>query len=222
MVMLIFLEAMAQIQSDISSTQTANFIPSKLSYEEFLRQYDGKYVEYVNSEVIGPMTVGFGHDQLTGFLRGLLQVYVEEKGLGRVCGGPFQMKMEFEDGIHGREPDVFFVKHENISRLTDRYYDGGADLAIEVVSPDSVVRDTQDKFEEYQTAGVKEYWIIDPLRKTAKFYGFGRSGKYELLPISSEGRFESQVIEGLWINTDWLWQEPLPNLMQIAKELKLA
>ncbi len=39
---------------------------------------------------------------------------------------------------------------------------GMADLVIEVVSDDSVARDRADKFYEYQTAGIQEYWIIDP------------------------------------------------------------
>lgn len=213
---------MAQTHSEVSATTRTGFVPHRLTYEEFLREYDGKYVEFVNSEVIGPMTVGLRHNQLTRWLSSLLQLYVEAKGLGQILGEPFQMKMVFEDGVHGREPDVFFVKQENISRLTDRFYDGGADLAIEVISPDSVVRDTLDKFEEYQKAGVKEYWIIDHKRRTANFYGLDKHGKYELLPITADGKFESRVIDGLWIRTDWFWQEPLPNLFDVVKEWNLA
>jgi len=213
---------MAQIQSEIFTTTGPGFIPQKLTYEEFLRKFDGYYVEYVNSEVIGPMTVGSRHNQLTGFLRGLLQLFVEAQDLGEIYGEPFQMKMEFEDGIHGREPDVFFVKKENLHRVGDRFYDGGADLAIEVVSPDSVFRDTVEKFGEYQTAGVSEYWIIDHNRRTANFYGFDGAGKYELLPLSPDSTFSSRVIAGLWIQTDWLWKEPLPRLMDILKEWDIA
>lgn len=213
---------MAQIQSEGFDPTATSFIPRSMTYEEFLKEFDGKYVEFVASEVIGPMTVGLKHEQLTGFLRSLLQIFVEERSLGEVLGEPFQMKMEFEDGIHGREPDVFFVKTENIVRLTDRFYDGGADLAIEIISPESVARDTQEKFEEYQAAGVSEYWIIDHNRRTANFYGYDERKKYELLPISADGKFESRVIEGLWIKTDWLWQEPLPNVMGIVKQWGLA
>jgi Uma2 family endonuclease len=198
-------------------------VHGQFTYEEFLLKFYGRHVEYVNSEVIEPMTIGLAHDQLTGFLRNLLQVYVEEKDLGGVvCGDRFQMKMEFEDGIHGREPDILFIKNENLSRLTDRFYQGGADLAIEVISPDSYFRDTVEKFEEYQKAGVLEYWIIDSARKTANFYGYDDMGKYELLPLSGDGKFFSRVIEGLWIKTDWLWEEPLPRLLNVLKEWNIA
>jgi hypothetical protein len=100
--------------------------------------------------------------------------------------------------------------------------DGAADLIIEVISPESVIRDTQDKFEEYESAGVKEYWIIDPNRRTANFYGYDENGKYKLLHLSAEGIFKSRVIEGIWIKTDWLWQEELPNLIDILKDWELV
>src|SRR5438874_2007661 len=144
---------MPQTQSEISTARGAGFVPIKLTYEDFLHEYYGRKVEYVNSEVIEHVTVGVRHDQLTRFLGSLLQIFVEEHGLGRVLGERFQMKMEFEDGIRGREPDVFIVKKENLSRLFDSFFEGGADLAIEIISPDSVVRDTVEKFHEYQTAG---------------------------------------------------------------------
>lgn len=208
---------MAQEVSEILTRSSPAFVPGKMTYEEFLRNYYGKYVEFVRSEVIGPMTVSLRHDQLTAFLRNLMQLYVESKDLSRVCGEPFQMKMEFEDGIHGREPDIFFVKDENLSRLGDRFYDGGADLVVEIISPDSVIRDTREKFEEYEAAGVTEYWIIDHYRRTANFYGFDTNGKYELLPLSPDGKFSSRVINGLWIKTDWLWEKPLPKIMEIIK-----
>lgn len=207
------------------STPTVNNAPSfvnqKITYGEFLRQYDGQYAEYVDGEVIKPMSVTQRHDFLTNFLMTALTFYVSTKNLGRVCGEPYQMKLLIDGKIKGREPDIFFVKTENFDRIGEQFFDGAADLVIEVISPESVMRDTQDKFEEYETVGVKEYWIIDPNRRTANFYGFDENGKYQLLPIE-EGRFESRVIEGLWIKTDWLWKDELPNLMDILKDWKLV
>ncbi len=43
-----------------------------------------------------------------------------------------------------------------------------------------------------------------------------------MLSISAAGKFESRVIEGLWINTDWLWQKELPDLMDVLKEWKIV
>ena len=214
---------MAQTNQDISSSKNPKIVhSSKISYEDFLVEYAGQYAEYVDGEVIRPMSVTERHDYLVGFLRTLLTFYVETKNLGRIHGEPYQMKMEIEGKSIGREPDLFFISNENLKNINRQFYDGGADLIIEVISPESVVRDTVDKFEEYEKAGVKEYWLIDYERRTVNFYGLDDEKKYELLLPQSNKKFESRVIEGLWIKTDWLWQKELPNLMDILKEWELV
>jgi len=214
---------MAQINPETSTSTVASpFVQQKLTYEEFLREYDGQYAEYVDSEVIKPVSVTKKHNELTQFLSSIFQFYVEAKNLGKIYSEPYQMKMTLDEKIKGREPDIFFVKTENFDRVREQFFDGAADLVVEIISPESVARDTQDKFEEYEAAGVKEYWLIDSNRRTANFYGFDETGKYRLLPISADGRFESDVIEGLWIKTEWLWQETLPGLMEVLKEWKLV
>lgn len=212
---------MEQTNLETSASKPSGFVPQKLSYEEFLREYDGQYAEYVDGEILNNMSVTDKHDFLTKFLITILTFYVSSKQLGRICGEPYQMKMTFGDKIKGREPDIFFVASENLGRIKEKYFEGAADLVIEVISPESVVRDSEDKFEEYEKAGVKEYWLINPNTRTANFYGFDENEKYQMLPISAGGRFESKIIEGLWINTNWLWQETLPNLIDILKEWKL-
>lgn len=213
---------MSQSNLDLSNQSPPSFVPQKLTYEEFLREYDGQYAEYVDGEVIKNMSVTKKHDSLVRFLQSLLMFLVEAKNLGEIHGEPYQMKMTFGDKIKGREPDLFFVSNENADRLKEQYFEGAADLVIEVISPESVVRDTEDKFEEYEAAGVKEYWIINPNRRTANFYGYDEKGKYKMLLILADGRFESRVIEGLWIKVDWLWQENLPNLIDVLRDWELV
>ncbi len=212
---------MEQTNLETTASNAPVYASQKLTYEEFLREYDGQYAEYVDGEIINNMSVTDRHDDLTIFLKALLVFFVQAKNLGKIHGEPYQMRMVLEDKIKGREPDVFFVATENSDRIKEQYFEGAADLVIEVISPESVTRDTQDKFEEYEAAGVKEYWIIDQNRRTANFYGFDENNKYKMLPISADGIFESRVIENLWIKTDWLWQETLPNLMDVLKEWKL-
>ncbi len=213
---------MSNTNLEVSNVNPSMFVPQKLTYEEFLREYDGQYAEYVEGEIIKPMSVSQRHDFLTNFLITILTFYTSTKKLGRICGEPYQMKIVLGDKIKGREPDIFFVKTENLDRIGEQFFDGAADLVIEVISPESIMRDSGDKFEEYEAAGIKEYWIVNPNQRTANFYGYDENGKYKLLHLSAEGIFESRVIEGLWIKTDWLWQEDLPNLMDVLKDWKLV
>jgi Uma2 family endonuclease len=193
-----------------------------MTFDEYLKWLDeDTLADWVKGELSYhnfPRTLK--HQDLLGFLTTLTQVFAEEKDLGEVLGLKYLMYLP--NVPSARQPDIMFVSNFNKHRLTEYYLNGAADLVIEIVSPESVVRDTQDKFEEYEAAGVKEYWIIDPKCRTVNFYGFDENQKYKLLPISAAGKFESRIIEGLWIKTDWLWQDKLPNLIEVLKDWKLV
>ena len=64
-----------------------------------------------------------------------------------------------------REPDVLVLLDRDDPRRADRYWHG-ADLVMEVVSPDRPTRDLVQKRREYAEAGIPEYWIVNPLDTT--------------------------------------------------------
>ena len=193
--------------------------PAKLTYEEFLAQTnDGTWAEWVDGEVID-MTVSQEHQELGSFLLALLKHFAEAHQLGRVFYEPFQMKTGPD--LPGRAPDVFFVARENLSRIEKNYLNGPADLVVEIISPDSRGRDRGDKFYEYEQGGVREYWLLDPIRKQADFYQLGADGIYRLVPVDNDGDYHSAVLPGLWLKVAWLWQEPLPLLLSVLKEWRL-
>jgi Uma2 family endonuclease len=64
-----------------------------------------------------------------------------------------------------REPDVLLLLDATDTRSQDAYW-LGADLVVEVVSPDRPERDTDDKVLDYAEAGIPEYWIVNPLDET--------------------------------------------------------
>ena len=204
------------ITPSVGSTPTP-----KMTYEEFLEWYEeGTFAEWVDGEVILMSPVSKKHQLLAAFLAALLQHFVEAKHLGLVLTAPFQMKLAIRPS--GREPDVIFIARERLPVLKDNYLDGPADLAIEVISPDSRARDRGDKYYEYEQAGVQEYWMFDPIRKQAEFYRLGPDGIYTPVAVDEDGVFRSEVLEGLWLKVDWLWQEPLPPLMSVLKEWGLV
>lgn len=55
-----------------------------------------------------------------------------------------------------------FVAEEHLDRLQEMHLEGPADLVVEIVSPESRLRDRGEKFAEYELAGVSEYWLLDP------------------------------------------------------------
>jgi Uma2 family endonuclease len=119
----------------------------------------------------------------------------------------------------GRVPDIMFVTNEHLSRLKDTYLDGPADLAVEVVSPDSEKRDRRDKLIEYAAAGIPEYWLIDAPRREAHFYVLSSDNRYQDVPLSPDGVYTSTVLTGLQLRVEWLWRETLPTVDEALADL---
>lgn len=74
------------------------------------------------------------------------------------------MKAKLWEGKY-REPDLMVMLSENDHRRQDLYWES-PDFVAEVVSPDDPKRDTETKRREYAMAGIKEYWIVNPLNQS--------------------------------------------------------
>ena len=116
---------------------------------------------------------------------------------------------------------MIFISTEKVPNIRNSFIEGPADLVIEIVSPEGQERDRVTKFREYQEGGVREYWLIDPVQKSAEFYRLNAESRFEQMPIE-DGIFRSEVIDGLWIKIEWLWKETRPTVLQVLKEWGLV
>ena len=64
-----------------------------------------------------------------------------------------------------REPDLLLLRDRHDPRNRNRFW-LGADLVVEVVSPDGEERDWIEKRADYAEGGIPEYWIVDPPEET--------------------------------------------------------
>ncbi|MBS1253623.1 MAG: hypothetical protein MAG451_02675 [Anaerolineales bacterium] len=144
--------------------------------------------------------------------RSVLRFFVQSFQLGKILTAPYEMKIDPPTGP-AREPDILFIASENLDRITENKLEGPADLIVEIISDDSVTRDRATKFYEYQGAGVREYWIIDPRpgKHEADFWILDDDGQYRQVPVDDDGIYRSEVVSGFWLRVDWLWAEGLPD-----------
>lgn len=179
--------------------------PGSISFEDFLAHLDeDTHAEWVDGQVVPMTPVSKRHDEVAGFVYAVLRGFVRRKKIpGRVFHDSFQMKL----GPSGssRVPDMGFVRPERMSLLRDTYMDGPADLAVEVVSPESRIRDRVEKFREYQEARVAEYWLIDPCLRTAEAYRLSPAGVYQPADLGDPARLTCEALPGFWIDVAWLW-----------------
>ena len=128
------------------------------SEEEYLSLDTNRLIEYSHGQLeVLPMPT-FSHQRLVAFLYRSLMGFIEERGLGVVMFAP--LRIQLWSGKY-REPDLVFMATEHADRLGEQYW-RGADLVMEIVSPDDPQRDTVTKRREYAQAGIPEYWIVNP------------------------------------------------------------
>jgi len=154
------------------------------------------------------------HNDLLRWLTVVLDLFIEERKLGRLTINKVAYRLSDRTAP---EPDLAFVAANRIDRIKPGYVDGPPDLAVEIVSPDSVDRDYEEKRRRYEASGVLEYWIIDPLESTATF--LVREGDAFVEQIAREHLYHSRVLEGFELDTRWLFQRPLPATMPIVRRL---
>ena len=101
------------------------------------------------------------HQAVLLFLYLLFRDYLKPRGgVARVAA----LRMRVREGVF-REPDLLLLRDRSDPRRQDRFW-LGADLVVEVVSPDDPDRDLVEKRVEYAAAGIPEYWIADPRDET--------------------------------------------------------
>ena len=190
--------------------------PAYITYEAFLEQTaGGDFAEWEDGIIRRfDYLVSLSHTSICTFLLRLLADFCEDNNAGTVVHAPYNMRLRQIN--RGREPDIAAVLTANASRLTPQFLDGAADLAIEIVSPESEARDNETKFAEYEACGVTEYWVLDPRTADAQFFVLdAATGKYAAQSPDANGVYESAVLPGFWINVAWLWASPLPTVRAV-------
>ncbi|NSW80127.1 MAG: Uma2 family endonuclease [Chthonomonadetes bacterium] len=188
-------------------TSTRPLPKGKLSYEQFLQWLDeDTWAEWVDGEVILMSPISDEHQLIVSYLTALLETYASTRGTGIVLTEPFQMKSGAD--LPGRSPDILFVASSRQHLIQRHFLDGPADLVVEIISPESRARDRGEKYYEYERAGVKEYWIVDPERKQVEFYVLSEQGIYRPAFMGGAGEYHSTAVEGFWIRVEWLWERP--------------
>jgi Uma2 family endonuclease len=152
---------------------------------------------------------------LCGWLFTLLTIFVHRKKSGKVYA--FRVAFRLDDR-NGPEPDIGFVKKSRLRLVKRGHVAGRPDVAMEIVSPESVNRDYEKKRQQYEKAGVPEYWIIDEMKKKVLLLRLDKEGHYQEVQ-ARDGILQSKVIKGFWLREAWLWKKTLPDPLAILKQI---
>jgi len=183
-------------------------IAEDIDFATYLERFGEFRTEWIQGTIIKHMANNLQHQIILTFLTTLINFYLGFKQVGRLLVAGYAMYRG--DDHAAREPDLLVILDENSDKMKSNHLDGVADLAIEIVSPESTRRDRGIKFAEYESAGVKEYCLIDPIRSEAFIYVLDNAGNYHAQKANDAGETASSVLPGLYIHPDWLWTENPP------------
>ena len=111
------------------------------------------------------------HQRILAFLHAAFQAFLKPAG-GEALFAPLRLRIR--PGKF-REPDLLAVRDARDPRTGDRFWTG-ADVVLEVVSPDNPERDLVHKRQDYAEASIPEYWIVDPAAETISVLRLGEHG----------------------------------------------
>lgn len=135
---------------------------------------DGERAELIDGKIYSMAPPNTKHQRLVHFFDRVIGNYIQnQNGECEVFPAPFALFFNDNDTNYV-EPDISVICDKN--RITDQGCNGAPDWIIEIVSPGSKSVDYFTKLFKYRTAGVREYWIVDPVRDLVMVYRFEKEG----------------------------------------------
>jgi Uma2 family endonuclease len=190
-----------------------NVLAKAVTFETFMEYFADRYTEWLPEGIVIKLSpVTRKHDMLFQFLIQLFRVYLDATKAGLLMTAPFVMRVKPKSS--GREPDLHIVLAERAAIVHDTITEGPADVVIEIISEETVERDTVTKFGEYEAGGVREYWLLDSLNDETFFYELDGIGHYQLISLE-DGVFRSKILSHFLLDVRLLWQCPMPDGKQI-------
>ena len=153
---------------------------------------DGERAELIDGKIYYMAPPSRRHQRILVDLSYQIENYIRnKKGLCEVDIAPFAVFLN-EDDINYVEPDISVICDP--SKLDEKGCHGAPDWIIEIVSPTNKSMDYYKKLFKYKTAGVREYWVVDPEKKLIMVYRFDK----EMLQQYSFGEdVQSGIFEDL-------------------------
>lgn len=157
---------------------------------------DGERAELIDGEMFMMASPMLRHQKILMWLSATIWNYIMKHGGScEVLPAPFAVYIK-DDEHNYVEPDISVICDRN--KLDEKGCHGAPDWVIEIVSPSSKDMDYERKQVLYQEAGVREYWVVDPIQRNVTVYNFGIMTMLERHSFSERvkvGIYEELVID---------------------------
>ena len=145
---------------------------------------DGQRAELIDGQMYMMAPPGKTHQTVFGSLFSEIHQYIrKKKGICQVFAAPFAVFINNDDKNYV-EPDISIICDPN--KLDEKGCHGAPDWVIEILSPSTIRTDCGVKLFKYRTAGVREYWTVNPKIRTVNVYDFEHDEKTDQYTFDDE------------------------------------
>ncbi len=173
----------------------------KWTYEDYCRlPEDGKIYEIIEGELFMSPAPQTRHQICKGNLFAALWIHNKRYHLGMVLDAPSDIILgELASPV---QPDIIFILKDHLDIVKKERVEGAPDLAVEVLSPWNWKIDRGKKSKIYAKAGVREYWIVDPDKRTIELYHLQKK-TYKLIGKYKAGEsVHSKILPGFAVQVE--------------------
>ena len=176
------------------------------TYWDYLNFQFAERVELIKGKILKMAPApNIAHQTVSlGITNRFVRAFLNQKC--KILVAPVDVKLPIPKGIKDStvvQPDLLIVCDE--SKLDERCCNGAPDLVVEILSKSNQKHDLHTKFDLYEEAGVKEYWIADMQNKSILVYTL-KDGKYiGLRPFAEDMNVESVLFPFLRFNVGELF-----------------
>lgn len=153
-------------------------MPPRTILEVYQNLPEGTRAQLIHNQIYMSPSPTNAHQKVLDIIYRRLGNYVEETKLGETRVAPFDVHLN-RGNVY--QPDIIFVANDNLPKLQENGFHGAPGLVIEILSPGTWRFDKEDKKDEYERSGVKEYWTVEPGDKTTEGFTL-QNGAFERLP----------------------------------------
>lgn len=157
----------------------------KKSYADLLKTESAQPVELIDGAFVMQASPSSEHQQISAALMAQLYNYLEGKQC-KVFAAPFDVRLFESKDDEPKDVDTVVVPDISVicdkNKIDEKGCKGAPDMIIEILSPSTQRQDRFAKLRLYQAAGVKEYWLVDPVSKVVQVMTL-QDGRYELTEV---------------------------------------
>jgi Uma2 family endonuclease len=176
------------------------------SYADYLKWKFEERVELIKGRLMKITAHNRKHQDVSMNLATSFKIFLKENRC-KVYAAPFDVRLPKKGVTESRQiftvvqPDICVICDEN--KLDDKGCIGAPDLVVEILSPGNSVKEVRIKYELYEEAGVKEYWIINPVEENIAVLLLNKEGTFNGAKLyAGHNIIESVAVAGFTVNTN--------------------